>query len=89
MIKCENGTVQMSGTPITIMADLMSAVYAFKRGVIDDAPHDIGQSLSHMLREMLDDVLDGNIEHEEDPRKAFEAAEALNSLFDRIEKANK
>ena len=90
MIKCDNEMVSVEGTAITLMAEVMMILKAFKGGVIDKMPQLSGVVTTEIVKKMINEVLDGKEPWNEakDASKTYEAMEALNSLLDRMEKTH-
>lgn len=96
MIKVEHGVVEMSGNPVDLMADVVTAVAACRAGVIDDIDDiSVKEFTMKLFRESIEKAMTGGfeadlaMEKETDPAKALEAAEELNRFFDRLEARKK
>lgn len=87
MIKCDNEMVSVEGTALTLMAEVMMVIKAFRNGVIDKMDHLAGEMTIEIIKKMINEVLDGKEPWNEvkDASKTYEAMEALNSLLDRME----
>ncbi len=90
MIKCDNEMVSVEGTALTLMAEVMMVMKAFRNGVIDKMDHLAGEMTIEIVKKMINEVLDGKEPWNEgkDASKTYEAMEALNSLLDRMEKTH-
>lgn len=96
MIKVEHGVVEMSGNLVNLMADVVTAVGAYRAGVIDDIDDvSVKEFTMKLFRDSIEKALSGkydseiDMEKETDPAKALEAAEELNRFFDRLEARKK
>ena len=87
MIRCDNEMVSVEGTALTLMAEVMMILKAFRNGVIDKMDHLAGEMTIEIIKKMINEVLDGKEPWNEvkDASKTYEAMEALNSLLDRME----
>ena len=97
MIKSSEGNVSIEGSVLTIAADTVVVIKAFKDTVIDEAPDELREVLLLVMQNTIREIFSDNDkpsndkpkETGRDPEKAFEAAKALDSLFEMLERAHK